>query len=130
MSGLNRLLAGVGAALILAGPAAAQSVIGDWAGSLSLGARSLRLALHVSPAPEGLPNASLESPDQGAGDVSGRVIDQKGATSQILFMEAGADYTATLSPDGKTLTGKWSQGAMSLPLVMTRQSPAAAPAKP
>ena len=129
MSRLHRLVAGVGAALVLSGPAAAQSIEGDWAGSLSAGTHTLHLALHVSPAPEGLPNASLDSVDQGVQGIPGRIIDQKGATSQILFLEAGADYTATLSPDGKTLTGKWSQGPTSIPLVMTRQQPAA-PAKP
>jgi hypothetical protein len=93
-----------------------------------VGQKTLRLALHVTPAPEGLPNASLDSLDQGVDGLPGRVVDQKGATSQILFLEAGADYTATLSDDGQTLTGKWSQGPVSIPLVMTRQAPAKAQA--
>lgn len=119
-----RSLAMTAAALLIAGPAAAQgkaaSIEGDWQGSLHVGQKDYRLILHVTPAPEGLPNASLDSPDQGVEAIPGRVIDQTGATSRILFLDVGGDYAATLSEDGKTLTGKWNQGLAPLPLVMTR----------
>ena len=120
---------GLAAALAIAVSAAAQdkaaTIVGDWQGSLSLGKRTMNLALHVTPAPEGLPNASLVDLQQGGEGLPGRIIEQTGATSQVLFLEAGADYTATVSADGQTLTGKWNQGALSLPLVMTRTAPAA-----
>jgi hypothetical protein len=120
---------GLAVALAVAVSAPAQekaaTIVGDWQGSLSLGKRTLTLALHVTPAPEGLPNASLVDLQQGGEGLPGRIIEQSGATSQVLFLDAGADYTATVSADGQTLTGKWNQGALSLPLVMTRTAPAA-----
>lgn len=127
----RRLALGAAAALILTASAAAQtkppSLEGDWQGPLSVGQKTLHLALHVTPAPEGLDNASLDVTEQGVQGLPGRVIDQKGAMSEILFLDAGADYTATLSEDGRTLTGKWNQGPVSIPLVMTRQAPAGRP---
>lgn len=130
----RRLWLAGAAALVVNGAAAAQekaaSIIGDWQGSLSVGKRTLNLALHVTAAPEGLPNASLVDLQQGGEGLPGRIIEQTGATSQVLFLDAGADYTATVSADGQTLTGKWSQGALSLPLVMTRAAAAASARKP
>ena len=110
-----------------AAPAFAQTLEGDWSGMLQTPKAKLHLVLHITRAAEGLPNASLDSPDQGMEGLPGRVIDRKGATAQVLFLDAGADYTATLSADGRTLDGKWNQGPASIPLVMTRN--AAAPAK-
>lgn len=113
-------------ALAIAAPAAAQGLEGDWSGVLQAGPKRLRLALHVTPAPEGLPNVSLDSLDQGAKGIPGRVIERNGATAQMLFLDAGAGYAAKLSDDGNTLTGKWSQGPVELPLVFTRTTAAAA----
>lgn len=124
----QRLALAMGAALMFAAPAAAhgagKGIEGDWKGTLAFGPKTLQLGLHVTPAPEGLDNASLDVVEQGVQGLPGRIIDQKGATSQILFLDAGADYTATLSDDGQTLTGKWNQGPASIPLVMTRRAPA------
>jgi hypothetical protein len=129
---VRRAVLGLGAALALvAGAAQAQpapSVIGDWTGTLQAGKTTIDLVLHVTPAAKGLPNAGLDIPARGVADLPGRVVDQHGSTSQILFLEAGADYTANLSADGKTLTGKWTQGPASLPLVMTRRDSAVAAA--
>ncbi|WP_309605238.1 hypothetical protein [Phenylobacterium sp.] len=114
------------AALILAGPAAAQpaqAYVGDWEGALFAGGRTLRLVLHVTLA-DGETVAVLDSLDQGA-SLTAAAVKTDGGEFSALFLQAGGELKARLSADGKILEGSWSQGAM-LPLKLTKK---AAPAK-
>ncbi len=108
--------------LVLAGPAAAQDILGDWEGTIATPAAKLRVVMHVTPAPEGLPNAALDSLDQGAMDLPGRVMRMEGDKVDVLFLAIGGGYSATLSPDGKTLTGMWTQGPADLPMTLSRKA--------
>src|SRR5581483_338099 len=106
-------------------PALAQTPVleGDWSGALSVGGGSLRLALHIDKAPDGLYTGKLNSLDQGAV----LPIDSITLTGDKVHLEVKqvmGTFDGVLS--GDKLKGTWSQGA-PLPLEFTRQSAAAAP---
>lgn len=116
------------AILGLATPAAAQSYDGDWKGVLAAGPQKLALVLHIKTA-NGETNAVLDIPDQGATLNAGAVKLADGKIN-ILFLQAMAEITGDLSPDGKTLNARWVQG-LQLPVTLTKvEAPSAPPAKP
>ena len=111
------------AAMLLASPVAAQAFDGDWQGSISASGQTLRLVLHIHTDKDGT-DVSMDSLDQGANDLPGAAMTQQPPNLSLLFLAIGGSYDATLSADGKTLTGKWAQGGKDLPLVFTLQPPA------
>ncbi|MEO8113280.1 MAG: hypothetical protein ABI655_02790 [Phenylobacterium sp.] len=120
---IGRTALGFAAALALGASAQAQAFDGDWRGTLAAGGQALRLVLHVHTDKEGT-DVSIDSLDQGAMDIPGAAMKQEPPNLGLLFLGIGGAYDATLSADGKTLTGKWTQGANVLPLVLTLQPPA------
>lgn len=117
-SSLRRVGLALAATLALAGPVMAQAYDGDWAGTLKAGAQDLRLVLHVK-TEAGTTTAVLDSLDQGATLPATAVMTDGGELS-ILFLSAGGELKAKLTPDGKALTGTWVQG-VSLPITLTKQ---------
>ena len=107
---------------------AAPSLLGDWEGVVSVDSARVRVVLHITPAEAGLPDAALDSPDQGAMDIPGKVKAQEGDKAEMVFFSVGGTYVTTISPDGRTLTGIWSQGNRDLPLVLTRRAIPTSPA--
>jgi len=110
---------------------AAVSAMGEWHGALSVSGRSIPLVLHVAGAPGHL-TASFDSPSQGALGLPVAAVLQEGSVIRFKINAPEASYVATLSPDGQTLVGEWSQAGASLPLTMTRMAATAlaAPARP
>ncbi|HEX6371177.1 MAG TPA: alpha/beta fold hydrolase [Longimicrobium sp.] len=104
-------------------PAAGKTVAGSWGGVLTGGATRLRLKLIVQPTGDEL-SATFVSVDQGGASFPATV--EVRADSVIVDAGmVGAAYHAVLSADGDTLTGTWTQGPGSLPLVMVRGADAA-----
>lgn len=118
--------AAVAAALFAPAVASAQvaPVAGDWYGGLAIGGGQLPLVFHVKA--DG--TATLDSPAQNARGLPASVVVMGGKVRLALGSTAAA-FEGTLSPDGKTLTGQWTQGGASAPLIMSR-TPPAAPAGP
>src|SRR3954471_7962933 len=108
---VTNILAGLAAAaaLGLAGAAAAQQTFdGDWEGVLHAGPNNLRLELHVKT--EGAnTTAVLDSLDQNA-SIPATAAKVENAELGLLFLNIGGELKGKLSPDGKTLTGAWTQG--------------------
>lgn len=122
----HRKLAALGmtlaAALAFTGPAAAQTPYdGDWEGVLQAGPQKLRLELHIK-TEGGRTGAVLASLDQGVTMPSTAVKIENGELG-ILFLAAGAELKGKVSPDGKTITGSWTQDA-PLPLTLSRKAAA------
>lgn len=114
-------------ALIL--PAAAQPALdGDWDGVLDTKAGiALRLALHVESQGAGW-SATVISLDQGNTQIPVAAVTRDGATVKLDVAKVHGSFTGTLSADGQTLAGTWTQGT-PLPLSFVRRAPgAAAPA--
>lgn len=101
-----------------AGPAVA-GLDGTWNGALPTPTGGqLRLVLHVRSGHYGA-SATLDSPDQLAKGIPIRELTREGQAVRFTVPAVGGAYSGTLSADGQTLTGSWSQGA-SQPLTFTR----------
>jgi hypothetical protein len=104
--------------------AIAQAPAGDWVGTLDAGGSKLRLVLHIKPGTDGKLVSSIEGLDQGATSISGGAVTLNGKDLSTEFPAVHGTYHATLSADGKTLAGTWTQGSPT-PLTLTLQPPAA-----
>jgi hypothetical protein len=117
----RRALLGLGAALSLAGSAwaqAPQAYDGVWAGALNAGGQTLHLELTVKTVGAET-TAEINSLDQGA-VIPASAVKTEGGQLSILFMAVGAEYTAKLAADGKSLTGSFTQGG-TMPLTLTKK---------
>lgn len=99
-------------------------IAGEWSGSLSVAGSSLPLVLHVTQQPTGGPSATLDSPAQGAFGLAANNVDLKGSSFRFEVPSVHGEYTGTVSSDGKTISGTWSQGK-PLPLVFKQTATAA-----
>ncbi|MGH9475799.1 MAG: serine hydrolase domain-containing protein [Terriglobales bacterium] len=117
--------------VIMAALAFSQSagprLAGTWQGTLSAGASSLHLVLHVS-RPHGALAIVLDSPDQGVAALAGSDVALKGNQFSFAIPSVHGTFTGTVSADGNSIKGTWSQG-VPLPLTFTR-GPAAKPQPP
>jgi hypothetical protein len=100
-------------------------LVGDWHGSLPLPGRFIPLVLHVSGVP-GRITATLDDPSQGVVGLPISLVAQEGAGVRFQTTAPGPSYVATLSADGQTLTGRWTQTDVSIPLTMTKMRAIAA----
>ncbi|MFZ0677411.1 hypothetical protein [Candidatus Binatus sp.] len=114
-------------AMLLFGPGAVTAfaqkpvdVVGDWSGTLKPPGSSLRLALHVSTDSAGKLSVTLDSLDQAAMGLQGSNAVLSGNGFSFDIPSVSGTYSGTLSTDGKSISGTWSQGT-PLPLVFTRQ---------
>jgi len=114
-------------------PAAKPSAVDEiWLGTLKAGPQSLRIQLHVSSDASGKESCSADSLDQGAMGLECAHVLLEGNKFSFDVPLVSGHWSGTLSGDGKTLTGTWTQG-QSLPLNFERQavatsaSPAAVP---
>jgi serine-type D-Ala-D-Ala carboxypeptidase/endopeptidase len=121
----------LGALLVATGPARAEDapkpvvagLDGDWVGVLAIKPDlSLRVVFHIHTGPHGT-IVSLVSLDQGAASLPVDGLERKGDHVDMTMDALQASYEATLSDGGKTMTGTFSQGLGSFPLVLTRDGP-------
>lgn len=105
--------------LLSAGPAYAQSLAGNWQGTLQAGARSLRIIFVVSAADGGGLRAVMYSIDQGGQGVPATVTVQGNA---VRMNAAGINVTfeGTLSADGNSLAGNFIQGGNPIATTLAR----------
>ena len=66
--------------------------------------------------------ATLDSVDQGANGIPVRRRVTEGNRLNLDVAAVKGTYDAEMSADGKTITGKWRQAGLDLPLTMTRGS--------
>jgi molybdopterin-binding protein len=90
---------------------------GSWEGALNVEGTVLRLILKLSNAESGA-TGTLVSVDQGGGEIAISSITQTASHLQLNVGAIGAAFEGDLK-DGQ-ITGTWSQGPASLPLVFTR----------
>jgi len=101
-----------------------QSLAGDWSGALSVAGTSLPLVLHLKLGSDGKLSATLDSPAQGSYGTPGSDAQLNGSTFSFAVPTVHGSYSGTVSADGKTITGTWSQGK-PLPLVLKQIATAA-----
>lgn len=100
------------------------AIVGEWRGDLHAGATSLPLVLHLRVDPAGALQATLDSPAQGAYGLGGTNVVLRGRELSFDVPSVHGAYKGMLKPDGKTLTGTWTQ-AVSLPLELRQTTSAA-----
>ena len=71
----------------------------------------LRIVLHVVTPAEGPPQATFDSPDQGAKGLKVDTITLKPESLGFTMQALRAEFTGKLSADGTEAVGQWKQGA-------------------
>ena len=97
----------------------AQSLADTWQGTLHAG-RDLRTVVKISKADDGGYKALFYSIDQGGDPIPVTRITLDGPSVKMSLTAIDGTYDGKLGPDGKTITGTWTQGPDPLPLVLTR----------
>lgn len=115
----------MGFIFLLACLAQAQDIAGDWQGTLDTGMGQLHLVLHITKGADGAFKATLDSIDQGANGIPVKSVTLKDSKLNLDVAAVQGTYAGTVTADGKTISGTWSQGK-DLPLEFKR---AAAPVK-
>lgn len=110
---------GLSFAALAAAPAmAAGPLDGDWDGTMTAGAESYHMVLHVSSGPDG-PAMVLDSLDQDITLTASAVKLEDGKLS-ALFLSVEGELEGRFSDDGKTFTGVWKQ-ALALPITLRKK---------
>ena len=95
--------------------------VGNWMGSLDVGAATLRLRFVFTETDDGL-TAEVFSLDQGNVQVPVGSTTLSGATITISMPAAGANYEGSLSTEDGNITGTFAQAGADFPLVLERVS--------
>src|SRR5215469_13542238 len=104
----NRLLA-LAMATLLTGVLHAQTILGDWQGTLRIQAAELRLVLHVTKDDNGSLRATLDSLDQDAISIPVNSITLTGSDVNFSVFAVHGTYTGKLILDGNAIDGSWTQ---------------------
>ena len=95
-----------------------KDVQGTWDGSLDVNGNILRLTLKLSAGADGLGTGTLISLDQGGAEIPVTAVIQTGSHVKVIVQAVAGTYEGDLK-DGQ-LTGTWTQGPGTLPLVFKR----------
>ena len=106
--------------------AEAADLAGRWEGALSVGGTTLPIVIRV----EADGQAFMDSPAQNALGLPVTDLTETGGVVRFAVPVVRGRFEGARSADGETWTGAWSQGAASLPLVLTRTAAGAEPAGP
>lgn len=102
------------------GPEGAIALAGSWEGTLKVGAASLRIVFNVRVA-DGLPSATMDSPDQGAKGIPVSAVSLTGSIARFEVKAIGGTYEGALSADAAAIVGQWMQSGMEFPLELRRK---------
>ena len=94
-----------------------------------MGALSLRVAFNVTMA-SGSYTATMDSLDQGAKGIPVTRVDAANGSITLEVKSANGAFTGALAADGLSISGTWSQGGGTLPLVLLKQAGPVALARP
>ena len=101
-----------------ASPAVAAEFLGTWEGTIQAGP-GLRVVLTVSNGKEGA-EALMVSPDQGNAQIPVSALVQKGTKLTLEVKAVGGRYDGDMNKEGTELTGTWTQGGNSIPLLLKK----------
>jgi hypothetical protein len=91
---------------------------GSWEGPLDVEGTTLRLVLKLSNQPDGTATGTLVSVDQGGAELPIATIIQTGTHLKVVVLAVAGTYEGDLKDD--QLSGTWTQGQRSFPLVLKR----------
>ena len=96
-----------------------QELAATWQGTLGPG-QGMRVVIEITGGTRGEYRALFYSIDRSGDAVPGRAISHDGVTVKMTFTMVDGTYVGRLAPDGKSITGTWSQNSAPLPLNLTR----------
>ena len=117
---MHRLLLSIFALSALPGTALlAQNVTGTWQGGLKVngpnGSAELRVVMKISRADDESLKGVFYSIDQGGAPINATTVTLKGASVKIsITADETGTFEGTLSGDGNTITGTWTQGGSAI----------------
>ena len=94
-------------------------ISGDWQGTLQLPNRSLRIVEKISKADKGWA-VKMYSIDQGGQGFNGSSVVLDGSAFKFTIDLIGGTFQGTVSADGNSIAGTWTQGPNPLPLTLVR----------
>jgi uncharacterized protein (TIGR03435 family) len=97
---------------------ASHDIAGNWQGTLEA-QKSLRTIVVVTKTDKGLA-AKFYSIDQGAQSFNAKSVTLDGSAVKIDMEVINGIYAGTLSADGNSIVGTWTQGPKPLPLTLVR----------
>jgi non-heme chloroperoxidase len=106
---MNRFLSIAAVAALIACPAYAQDISGDWQGTLKAGSQQLRIILHVVKAGDGW-NGTLYSIDQGPDAIPVSSVTLQKSNLKFTVDMVHGSYEGKISADGISIAGTWTQG--------------------
>jgi non-heme chloroperoxidase len=117
---MRGLLIGAVLALFCAGAQAQSDASGTWQGTLQAG-RPLRIVLKLGKADADW-IGTVNSIDQNPAPLSLTGISIKNHVLKFAVAMIGGSYEGVIAPDGKAITGNWTQGK-TIPLAFARATP-------
>lgn len=123
---MQRLLLSIFALSALPGSALlAQNIAGTWQGALKVnganGSVELRIVVKISRSADESLKATLYSIDQNPTPINANSCALKGSSLKISISQLNATYEGTVSSDGNSISGTFSQGG-AIPLNLARAS--------
>jgi uncharacterized protein (TIGR03435 family) len=109
--------------------AQAQDITGNWQGTVKANT-DLRTVIKITKVDGGKLAVMFYSIDQSGRGLGASAVDVKGSSVKFSFAAMDGTYEGTLSGDGKSITGNFTQGGRSTPLNLVRVSAEAAWAIP
>lgn len=116
-------------ALLVGSAAHAQTVTGNWQGTLQAG-QEVRIVIAISGADGGGLKAMLHLIDQAGQGLPASAVTMRGTTLQMSIASIGITFDGTVSADGNSITGTFTQAGKPLPITLARATPATAWAIP
>ncbi|MBS1812975.1 MAG: hypothetical protein JST84_32715 [Acidobacteria bacterium] len=96
-----------------------SDIDGNWEGALNAGGQTLRIALHITNFEDGV-SAKFDSLDQNLKNIPVTTVQRDGTKLKFELRQFAATFEGTIDKELKTITGEWSQGGGSLPLILKR----------
>ncbi|MBN2201473.1 alpha/beta fold hydrolase [bacterium] len=97
-----------------------KSPEGIWTGALDIMGNRLRIVFKVTKNPDGGWKTALDSPDQGARDIPVSETVVRGDSLILQVAVVRGKFEGLLNAAGDSLTGKWTQGGISMPLNLSK----------
>ena len=109
-----------------------SSVVGTWRGTLVAGPQQLDIVFHLDVTDEGTLSGSMDVPAQGATGIPLTTVSVEDGTLRLTFpVPGGGAYEGTLSADGRTVSGTFTQAGQPFPMELSRSDRAPSrPARP
>ena len=97
-----------------------KALEGEWAGALDAQGQILHVALTISTLADGTAAATLVSVDQGNLKIPVNTVVQHGAEVSLDVRAVGGTFAGAHNAGTHELKGTWTQGALAVPLTLTR----------